>query len=144
MREWIWVAALTCLGCAQEAVPEPEMPVSHGRVQPLPTPPPAVGTTWGDVAGWRGASNEPARVPAPPPAAPLGTPRARSSPSAAIPGGPACLGDLARLGVAFQSLDTVKGISTPVRVVGPIGGLRFRAVAGMQLVLDCRLAVALA
>jgi hypothetical protein len=66
------------------------------------------------------------------------------APSAAIPGGDACLGELARLGVAFQRLPSLKGVDTPIDVVGPVGGIRLRAGAGLPSRCDCRLAVALA
>ena len=62
----------------------------------------------------------------------------------AIPGGEPCLAELGRMGVSYKRLAMLKGVQTPVHVTGPLGGLRFTAVAGMPLHLDCRMAVALA
>jgi hypothetical protein len=62
----------------------------------------------------------------------------------AIPGGEPCLAELGRMGVSYKRLAMLKGVQTPVHVTGPLGGLRFTAVAGLPLYLDCRMAVALA
>jgi hypothetical protein len=61
-----------------------------------------------------------------------------------IPGGAACLAELARQGVAHERLESLRGVETPVRVTGPIGGIGFVAGAGLPLHCDCRLVVALA
>lgn len=50
---------------------------------------------------------------------------------------------LRQAGVKFQELSSLKGVDTPVRVDGPIGGVSFFSNHGRKLDLDCRLAVAL-
>lgn len=43
----------------------------------------------------------------------------------------------------FRELSSLKGVDTPVRVDGPIGGVEFFSNHGRQMDLDCRLAIAL-
>lgn len=59
-----------------------------------------------------------------------------------LPGGVACLKQLAFRGVAFRVLEGSAGVDTPLIVKGPIGGITFWSHAGPMLV-DCRFALAL-
>jgi hypothetical protein len=130
----------SALGCAREgtSVQDPGdvprwTPARPGAPQGLYAPSFASG--WGVPPAWY----------APPPpvvAEPVGATRRLASET--IPPGEPCIAYLARIGVAFERKVSVKGVQTPVRVVGPIGGIPLRAVAGLDVVCDCRLAVALA
>lgn len=56
--------------------------------------------------------------------------------------GDACLEGLGAMGVQYERiLDSVDGVTAPVRVTGPLGGVELSSGAG---VIDCRLALALA
>lgn len=57
--------------------------------------------------------------------------------------GKKCLRELKRAGVRFRELDELKGVSTPVEVDGPLGGVDYWANDGRSLQMDCRLALAL-
>lgn len=64
--------------------------------------------------------------------------------SGAIPGGVTCLIQLDQLGIAHQHLKRIKGVNTPVRITGTIGGVLYRPMSSRRsLVCDCRLALAL-
>lgn len=76
------------------------------------------------------------------PKAPPPAPKARTAPSPIV-GGPACLDELAARGVRFSRSEPVLGVATPIRVDGPIGGVRFYTLEKKPFVLDCRLALAL-
>ncbi len=62
-----------------------------------------------------------------------------------IPGGLACLIRLRALELEFASLPALKGVDTPVKVTGPIGGIAYRGLGGGAKALhaDCRLVLAL-
>jgi hypothetical protein len=91
------------------------------------------------------------RPPAPPVAAtpderkPLAPAKLEPHDPRTIPGGLACLIRLRALGIEFSSISSLKGVMTPVRVTGAIGGIALRGMGGgpKPLVCDCRLALAL-
>ena len=60
-----------------------------------------------------------------------------------LPGGEVCLKKLALMSVAFQPLEEIRGIETPIQIQGPIGGIRYHSGFG-PMVSDCRFALALA
>jgi hypothetical protein len=69
--------------------------------------------------------------------------RTRGSASLRIPSGQACLDALGERGVHFRALPPKPGMQTPVRVEGPVGGVRFSSAGTAAIVCDCRLAMAL-
>ncbi len=81
-------------------------------------------------------------APAAKPKTPPPGPKARTAPSSVV-GGTACLAELAARGVRFSRSEPVLGVATPIRVEGPIGGVRFYTLEKKPFVLDCRLALAL-
>ncbi len=64
--------------------------------------------------------------------------------SDSIPDGAGCLKRLDALGLDYRRLDELRGVTTPVAVSGPIGGLTWVSSPGAPLRADCRLVVALA
>lgn len=55
-----------------------------------------------------------------------------------------CLTELRQLGLEYQSIDVLRGVEVPIRVLGArLGGVEYYAVDGRRLELDCRLALAL-
>lgn len=72
--------------------------------------------------------------------APLPRTVTRIGPTASNAG---CLKRLVDAGVNFRELPSLRGVVTPVRVAGPLGGVTFFSNHGRQLDLDCRLAIAL-
>ncbi len=54
-----------------------------------------------------------------------------------------CLNELESLDVAFQPLDELRGVQTPVEISGSLGGVTYWSSGGGPLRLDCRLALAL-
>ena len=64
--------------------------------------------------------------------------------AAEFPGGEPCLSELRRAGVPFQVVADKRGVSTPVAIEGPIGGVRYWTVGAGPMVSDCRLVLALA
>lgn len=139
------VLSILALGCAREAVPPgaPRMLVAApGYAWPPTTStgrPPS--DTW-TVA--RGPDKPPAELPAPRSQARVTLPLPKLTPATLPPAGAQCLARLTELGVAYESVDHLRGVSTPVVVKSDIGGLHFVAGAGLPLELDCRFAVALA
>lgn len=138
-------------GCARER--EPRMPGQAGwfdappialraqetRSLDLPataSPTPAIGVPTARY----GEPALPGAGAAPPPA-PLVPPHLSS---AAIPDGSACTAELDRLGVRYERMESERGVKTPVVVLGPVGGIEYRAFAKVEFVADCRLVVALA
>jgi hypothetical protein len=85
------------------------------------------------------------RRPAPLPAlgAPLDHSQLDRYSTRTIPGGLACLIQLKNLGIPHAHLRRLRGVDTPVRITGPIGGVRFLALGRLPLACDCRLALAL-
>ncbi len=63
--------------------------------------------------------------------------------SRTLPGGLACLIKLKTNGIHHAHLRRLRGVDTPVRITGPIGGVLFRALGRLPLACDCRLALAL-
>jgi hypothetical protein len=63
--------------------------------------------------------------------------------AAEFPSGDQCLSQLRELGVPFQVLSDKRGVSTPIALEGPIGGVRYWTAAAGPMVSDCRLALAL-
>lgn len=70
---------------------------------------------------------------------------ARRAPVAdrSLPGGVTCLLRLRAAGLPHRVLETLANVQTPVRVNGPIDGVRFRPLARRPLDCDCRFALAL-
>jgi hypothetical protein len=60
-----------------------------------------------------------------------------------IPGGATCVGWLAQLGIAHDTLPPQPGVDTPVTVAGPIANVRYASPGRGSLVADCRLILAL-
>ncbi len=69
---------------------------------------------------------------------PTGTPE----PAHGLASGERCLAELTAKKVRFKSLEERPGIETPVRIDGPIGGVTYFA-HGLQLIVDCRMGLAL-
>jgi hypothetical protein len=63
--------------------------------------------------------------------------------AAEFPAGDECLLDLRAAGVQFQIVSDRRGVSTPVAIEGPIGGVRYWTIGAGPMVSDCRLAMAL-
>jgi hypothetical protein len=63
--------------------------------------------------------------------------------SRTLPEGLACLIRLQELGIEYLSLPPLRGVLTPVKVTGTIGGIVYRSLSGGPLIGDCRLALAL-
>ncbi|HYP88560.1 MAG TPA: extensin family protein [Polyangiaceae bacterium] len=63
--------------------------------------------------------------------------------AAEFPSGDPCLSQLRETGVAFQIVAEKRGVSTPISIEGPIGGVRYWTVGSGPMVADCRLALAL-
>jgi len=63
--------------------------------------------------------------------------------SRSIPGGLACLIRLRELEIPHRHLARLRGVDTPVQILGPIGGIHFRPLGRIPLVADCRLVLAL-
>ncbi|HYQ16156.1 MAG TPA: extensin family protein [Polyangiaceae bacterium] len=63
--------------------------------------------------------------------------------AAELPSGDECLSRLHDSGVAFQVVSEKRGVSTPIAIEGPIGGVRYWTVGSGPMVADCRLALAL-
>lgn len=61
-----------------------------------------------------------------------------------FPGGEACLARLAAAGVPFRPSEPRRGVSTPVVISGPIGGIEFWSYGNSPMITDCRFALALA
>lgn len=64
--------------------------------------------------------------------------------AAEFPSGEACLSRLRESGVAFQEVSEKRGVSTPIAIEGPIGGVKYFTLGSAPMVSDCRLALALA
>ncbi len=60
-----------------------------------------------------------------------------------LPSGSACLSWLDTLGVSYRPLDELRGVDTPVEVLGPIAGVRYVTAGKPSVVGDCRLMLAL-
>jgi hypothetical protein len=80
---------------------------------------------------------------------PAGADRTPASRYAAL-GRDSCLRELRRRGIAFRSVDSARGVLAPVRLLGKVGGVRYRTdldpSAGRRApweVFDCRLVLAL-
>ena len=71
-------------------------------------------------------------------------PRTRNELRSVLPGSTDCLTRLRARGVPFVALEHELGIHTPIRVDGPIAGVRYYTGSNGPLITDCRLALALA
>lgn len=140
--------ALLALGCAREA-PSPRTPPPAGPPPPGYSWPPRVLAQHGDPAAHVVLASAPvaAASPAPAPTPPSpGTPEPPPVPAlspTAIASGDACLRQLAELGIRHRTLESRRGVETPIVVQGPLGGIEYVAGAGLPFECDCRLAVAL-
>jgi hypothetical protein len=113
------------------ADPEPhavDLPEGVSPVPPFEAPPPI-------------PFHPPTRAPMPRRAVPRPLPPPRVTVS--VPGGETCLARLTQAGVPFRTLETTRGIETPIVIDGPIGGIRYHSAFG-PMVCDCRFALALA
>ena len=63
--------------------------------------------------------------------------------SRTLVGGLGCLIRLQELDIAHQHLPALRGVNTPVRVTGPVGGIVYRPLGRQPLNADCRLVLAL-
>jgi len=63
--------------------------------------------------------------------------------SRTLPGGLACLIQLQELGISHRNLRSLRGVDTPVRVTGLVGGIRYKPMGRRSLIADCRLVLAL-
>jgi len=57
--------------------------------------------------------------------------------------GGSCLRALRRARVRFEELDEMRGVETPIRVRGPLGGVDYWVAGSTPLEMDCRLALTL-
>lgn len=55
-----------------------------------------------------------------------------------------CLAELDRAGAKYDVLGATRGVVTPVKVVGDLGGIKYVPTGGLPLIADCRFAVTLA
>jgi hypothetical protein len=87
--------------------------------------------------------------PIPPEAAPSGAAEAPRSGARRAAGsdvaGLACLRELSRLGVSHQVAGATRGVATPVRITGPLNGLRLAGGHSPRAgaLMDCRFALAI-
>jgi hypothetical protein len=63
--------------------------------------------------------------------------------SRTIPGGLTCLLRLRKLGIRHRPLSEVHLVNTPVELLGPVGGVQYKATWRARLIVDCRFALAL-
>jgi hypothetical protein len=114
------------------------------RVDPLPPRVPELPRQAWELA-------DPTLAPAATPAAaptlaktlPSEKPRFRAAKTGEVPGGAACLTELAARGIGFSKTKALLGVHTPVRLDAPLGGVRFRSTDGRRFEADCRLVLAL-
>jgi hypothetical protein len=136
--------ALALLGCARVTVP----PTSPTPAAPVPASygwPPVV-NRGPELARWPGPAELPlASGPRPVGTAPAPGPLARpvAVSTAPIPAGDACVAELGALGIRHRRLEERRGVETPVKIEGPLGGIDYVAGAGLPFESDCRLAIAL-
>ena len=109
---------LPLAGCAREILP-PDMPGSAGIA---PRGDESAGARPIPLPRWRGH---------------------KGLASLAIPDGEACLAWLSEHDVPYRVLGPRPGVTTPVSITGPIGGIRYESEGRTKLVCDCRLAVTL-
>jgi len=83
----------------------------------------------------RASSPPTADTPAPP------APAAAPEPPP-IPYGPECLQELDRLEIQHKALSDIRGVETPVDILGPIGGISFSSYSRLPFRCDCRFAIA--
>lgn len=119
---------------------------AHGQRARSPAVPPAP-TSTGGSPHHAGLDLSAPKAPPPPHAAARRT-AGQPYRTSTIPGGLPCLIRLQGLGIRFESLPEVKGIHTPVKILGPVGGITYRpsrrrSASGGGMVCDCRLALAL-
>jgi hypothetical protein len=60
-----------------------------------------------------------------------------------LPRGQECLSWLAALGISYRVLGELRGVDTPVEVMGPISGVSYTTGGKPMVVGDCRLILAL-
>jgi hypothetical protein len=88
-----------------------------------------------------GASTQPGT---PSPVAARSVPGAAEAPFAGVESSGDCPRDLERSRVPYRRVDARRGVELPVEITGPVAGVRFTAIAGLPLVVDCRMARTLA
>lgn len=77
------------------------------------------------------------------PAATLSTPQAVTPPMTPPTTSGSCLSELDQGRVAYDALGATRGVTTPVKVTGELGGIRYIPLGGLPLIADCRFAVTL-
>ncbi|MFO0571469.1 MAG: extensin family protein [Polyangiaceae bacterium] len=77
-------------------------------------------------------------------APPTATPDVPLLSSGDIPGGEACVEELARAKISFRRTQETRGVATPVETRGTIAGISYVSGPSSSMVADCRLVVALA
>lgn len=60
-----------------------------------------------------------------------------------LPTGEKCLSWLGPLGISYRRLDDLRGVDTPVEVMGPIAGVSYVTAGKVSVTGDCRLVLAL-
>jgi hypothetical protein len=144
------VATYTDPDSARDAIDE--APPAEGAATLSPSPAPLIVEVPEGVAPWSPSDPPaPSALPPPPLAPPPRAPTPRYNPAPLppprvtvhLPGGEACLKKLALAGVAFQPLDEIRGVETPIQIQSAIGGIRYHSGFG-PMVSDCRFALALA
>ncbi len=151
MARPVWMLfSLLALGCAREALP-PEAPprplvAAAGYAWPPQTlSGRAPSEAWAIAPVSAPTPQGPATDMSPPPSvARVATPVPKLPPYAPPPSGAACLAQMTELGLRYETVEHLRGVSTPVVVKSDVGGIHFVAGAGLPLELDCRFAVTLA
>ena len=142
-----WLAIAGLFGCAREVRNPGYAPAlaSNGWVTPAgyAWPPRVVsGTEIGPTKSVQART-----APLAPNQAKSAQPAPKALPPAAVaelfPGGEACLARLAGQGVRFRPSEPKRGVTTPIVIQGPIGGVEFWSHGGGPMITDCRLALAL-
>jgi len=88
--------------------------------------------------------NAPVAASAPPPAPPPAWYPQSSTPIApSIPGGAACLSELDKLKISYETTGPTRGVDTPVKARSPLAGVKWTTPGGGPLQADCRLVIAL-
>jgi hypothetical protein len=114
------------------------------RVDPLPPRVPELPRqAWELAEGTPSPAATPSTAPTFAKTLPSEKPRFRSTTVAEVPGGAACLAELAARGIGFTKSKALLGVHTPVLLTAPLGGVRFRSTDGRRFEADCRLVLAL-
>ncbi|HEY6726466.1 MAG TPA: extensin family protein [Polyangiaceae bacterium] len=77
------------------------------------------------------------------PAAKASTPAFAPAAFTPVVGSGDCFAQLSAGGVRFDALDATRGVVNPIKVTSDLGGIRYVALGGLPLVVDCRFALTL-